>query len=176
MNSNLENDNKINSSSEFQDNLATLRQIPFFSKLPIEKLKILTYLCTRTSYKKGDFLFKQDDDDGQAFYIIQGTTLLMHKYLDREISIREYGQGSFLGGIAVLGTSRRIYSLKALDDVVCLVLTRAKFIKILEQFPELILPAIQGKLESIHTWEKHFLAQHAKDCDQCCVHLGVSVL
>ena len=60
--------------------------------------------------------------------------------------------------------------------MICLVLGREKFKRILEQFPELILPAIQGNLERIHTWEKHFLSHHLKDCQQCYKRLGVSVL
>ena len=90
--------------------------------------------------------------------------------------IREYGKDTFLGGMAILGKNRRIFSLKAIDKMVCLVLEREKFIRILEQFPELTLPAIQGNLECIYAWEKHFLSNHLKDCKDCFQHLGVSVL
>ena len=164
------------SSSEFQENLATLRQIPFFSKLPLDKLKLLAYLCSQVTFKTDDYLFTQGDDDGQAFYIIEGSAQLIFEREDRSAVVREYGKGVFLGGIALLGKSRRIYSLKAKASTTCLILEREKFIRIIEKFPDLLLPAIQGSIENIHAWEKHFLSHHSKDCQQCCQHLGVSVL
>lgn len=176
MNSNSGKTSFMDTSSEFQENLSTLRQIPFFSKLPIEKVKLFAYLCARNSYKPGDYLFQQGEDDGQAFFILEGTAALTYQEEDQEVVIREFGKDRFLGGIAILGNNRRIYSLKAIDDMICLVLARDKFDRTLEQFPELILPAIQGNLQRIHEWEKHFLSRHLKDCQECCKHLGVSVL
>lgn len=176
MNLNSDKDSSSETSSEFQENLNTLRQIAFFSKLPMEKLKLFAYLCNQTRYKPGDYLFSQGDDDGQAFYIIQGNADLIYEHQGNETVVRTYGKACFLGGIAILGKNSRIFSLKATDQMVCLVLEREKFKRILEKFPELILPAIQGNLENIHAWEKHFISQHSKDCQQCCKHLGVSVL
>lgn len=176
MSLNSDKDNILDSSSEFQENLATLRQIAFFSKLPMEKLKLFAYLCDRVSYKKGDFLFQQGDDDGQAFYFISGKAQLLYEHDGQPNVVREYETSSFIGGIAILGKNRRIYSLKASEQTVCLVLEREKFLRIIEQFPDLLLPAIQGNLENIHAWEKHFLNMHSIDCKQCCHFLGVSVL
>jgi CRP/FNR family cyclic AMP-dependent transcriptional regulator len=176
MSLNSDNDNILDSSSEFQENLATLRQIAFFSKLPMEKLKLFAYLCDRVSYKEGDFLFQQGDDDGQAFYFIKGKAQLLYEHTGTSVAVRHYETASFIGGIAILGKNRRIYSLQAVEPTTCLVLEREKFVRIIEQFPDLLLPAIQGNLENIHAWEKHFLTMHSVDCKQCCKFLGVSVL
>ena len=62
---------------EFQNNLNILREIYFFSALPIDTLKVFAYLCTRENFKPGDFLFTQEDDDGQAFYLISGEAALI---------------------------------------------------------------------------------------------------
>jgi len=57
-------------SCEFQDNLNLLRQTYFFSGLPLETLKVFAYLCTRESFDPGEQLFRQGEEDGQAFYFI----------------------------------------------------------------------------------------------------------
>ena len=66
-------------SSEFQENLEILRQMDFFSALSLESLKVLAYLCTRERFKAGDFLFRQDDNDGNAFYIMSGKAELVRQ-------------------------------------------------------------------------------------------------
>ena len=62
--------------SEFQENLEILRQTYFFSGLPLETLKIFAYLCTREKFRPGEHIFRQNEDDGQAFYIIDGQARL----------------------------------------------------------------------------------------------------
>jgi CRP/FNR family transcriptional regulator, cyclic AMP receptor protein len=44
---------------EFQENLATLREIDFFSELPLDLLKVIAYLCSREKYQEGDFLINR---------------------------------------------------------------------------------------------------------------------
>ncbi len=176
MSLNLDKDSILDVSCEFKENLNTLRQIPFFSKLPMEKLKLFAYLCSQRTYKPGDYLFSQGEDDGQAFYIISGQAELVHASGETEVVVRHYGKTSFLGGMAILGRNNRIFSLRAMDPVTCLVLEREKVKRILEEFPELVLPAMQACLDNVHAWEKHFLSRHAGECPQCCRHIGVSVL
>jgi hypothetical protein len=44
---------------EFQENLATLREIDFFSELPLDLLKVIAYLCSQEKYQEGDFLINK---------------------------------------------------------------------------------------------------------------------
>ena len=73
-------------SSEFQENLGILRQIQFFSGLPLEALKVFAYLCTRETFRAGDYLFHQDDNDGKAFYILSGEAELVRRDGGGELS------------------------------------------------------------------------------------------
>ncbi|MBL0714025.1 MAG: cyclic nucleotide-binding domain-containing protein [Desulfosarcina sp.] len=150
-------DNKTGSGCEFQENLEILRQIGFFAGLPIETLKIFAYLCSRETFQSGDYLFARNDDDGQAFYLISGRALLAHAADDTESEVLAFGPGDFLGGLALLGSMPRLYSLKAVDTVACLVLTREKFIKAIEQFPELTPRLLKTVVVSIRSWEQHHL-------------------
>ena len=121
--------NETNPSSELEQNLEILRQTYFFSVLPLETLKIFAYLCSRENFMQGEYILRQNEDDGQAFYIISGKAALEREDNSNVKEIRECHSGEFLGGLTLLGEARRLFSLKALEDTICLVLVREKFSK-----------------------------------------------
>jgi len=168
--------NETYQSSEFKENLEILRQIYFFSGLPLERLKVLAYICTRETFKHGDYLFRQDDDDGQAFFIISGKARLVHNDEGGERMIRDYDTGEFLGGMALLGTMRRLFSLKALTDVTCLIMTREKCGATIQQFPDLMPRIIKAVVERISAWEGQFLVSREENCSVCRQKVGVSLI
>jgi CRP/FNR family cyclic AMP-dependent transcriptional regulator len=168
--------NEINSSSEFEKNLSILREIIFFSKLPLEMLKVLAYLCTRENYKAGDYLFRQNDDDGQAFYIISGVASLLRGDGGQGVVIQEFVANAFLGGLSLLGNSQRLFSLQARTDMTCLILTRQKFDKTMEKFPDNVPRVLQALVDSISSWEKMFLMEAGEGCYICRQKVGVSLL
>lgn len=168
--------NEGHQTSEFQENLELLRNIYFFAGLPLESLKVLAYICTRETFRVGEYLFQQDDDDGQAFYILSGKAGLEHKDESGDHMIREYEAEEFLGGLVLLGNMQRRFSLKALTDVGCLILTRDKFLMLMEQFPELMPKIIKSVVEKINSWEGRFLASSAEGCETCKQMTGFSLL
>jgi len=175
MSSNLEKSNP-GRSCEFQENLNILRQISIFSPLPLDSLKVFAYLCNRERFKKGDFLFKQDEDDGQAFYIISGEAVLVYKGETGGVEFTHYGADDFVGGLTLMGKVPRLFSLKALTDISCLVMHRDKFTKAIEQFPELMPRILHALVDRIYRWEKKLLADHAETCNDCIKKIGVSLV
>ncbi len=162
--------------SEFGENLAILREIYFFSELPLEMLKVLAYLGVHENFQAGDYLFRQNDDDGQAFYIISGEARVLYGEVDQTMVMRDFTPGTFFGGQALLANSRRLFSLQARTDMTCLILTRQKFAKAMEQFPGLLPRVIQTLVNRINIWEEKFLAEYAAGCDHCRQKIGVSLL
>jgi CRP-like cAMP-binding protein len=173
--SSLERNNST-PSSEFQENLELLRQIYFFSGLPLETLKVFAYLCTRENFKQDEYIFSQDEDDGQAFYIINGQAQLERQDNGETTEVREYKNGDFIGGLTLLGETRRLFSLKSVTETTCLVLNRAKFSKTLEQFPNLLTKICNALAKSIDLWEERFLANRADQCGECMSQLGVTLI
>lgn len=161
---------------EFEENLSLLREIYFFSELPLDTLKIIAYLCTREKFKPGDYLFRQKDDDGHAFFIISGAAGLVHDNGDKSIEIRKFEKDTFIGGMALLGNSRRLFSLQAVTDMTCLILTREKFAKTMAQFPNIMPRILQAVVGGIHAWEKRFLAESDESCEACRHNIGVSLV
>ena len=172
----LSETNKPTPSSEFQENLEILRQIYFFSGLPLETLKIFAYLCTRENFKQGERIFRQNEDDGQAFYIIDGKARLEREDNGNTTKMRDCETGEFLGGLTLLGETGRLFSLKSVVDTTCLVLSREKFAKTMAQFPDLMMKICKVVAQSIDTWEKRFLTDKGDQCGECMEHLGVTLI
>jgi len=168
--------NNSTPSSEFQENLELLRQIYFFSGLPLETLKVFAYLCSREKFKQDEYIFSQDEDDGRAFYIINGQAQLERRDNGRTISVREYNTGEFIGGLTLLGETKRLFSLKSATETTCLVLSREKFSKTMEQFPSLLAKICNAVAKSIDTWEERFLSDRADQCGDCLNQLGVTLI
>ena len=168
--------NNSTPSNEFQENLNILRQTYFFSGLPLETLKVFAYLCTREKFKHDEYIFSQDEDDGQAFYIITGTALLERRDNAKTTAVREYKAGEFIGGLTLLGETRRLFSLKPDPETTCLVLSREKFSKTMRQFPDLLAKMCNAVAQSIDTWEERFLADRADQCGECLSKLGVTLI
>lgn len=168
--------NEANPSSELEENLEILRQTYFFSGLPLETLKIFAYLCTRERFKESEYIFKQHEDDGRAFYIISGKASLQRENNGNAKDIRDCKAGEFIGGLTLLGELRRLFSLKATEDTTCLVLEREKFSKALKQFPDIMPRIFRAVAKHIDSWEERFLAGRADMCGECMVNLGVSLI
>jgi CRP/FNR family transcriptional regulator, cyclic AMP receptor protein len=164
------------SSSEFQENVIILRQINFFSSLPLDALKLLAYMCQRENFKKGDVLFSQDDDDGQAFYLISGTAQLVREEKSENYEIKRFQSGDFLSGLALLGDLRRRFSLIALDDLSALILTRENFDLARAQFPDILVKIVKAVVYDINLWEERMLVDHDASCPVCCNKIGVSLV
>ncbi len=172
----LSEKNKTTPSSEFQENLEILRQTYFFSGLPLETLKIFAYLCTREKFREGEYIFRQDEDDGQAFYVINGKAGLERRDNGETTQVRNCETGEFIGGLTLLGETGRLFSLKAVADTTCLVLNREKFAKTMGQFPDLMIKICKAVAQSVDTWEKRFLTDQGDQCGGCMRRLGVTLI
>jgi CRP-like cAMP-binding protein len=172
----LSEKNDGNPTSELEQNLEFLRQTYFFSGLPLEALKVFAYLCTREKFKQGEYLFQQDDDDGQAFYIIEGKANLEREQHAKIHVIRECNSGEFIGGLTLMGDMRRLFSLKATTDISCLIINREKFARTMEQFQGVMPKIFKALVNRIDSWEDHFLINRTDKCLECLRDLGVSLL
>lgn len=162
---------------ELDENIAFLRQIDFFSGFSLEAIKLLAYLCTRETFQAGDVLFNQGDDDGTAFYIINGKTeLSLTDNSGAEIPLRGYSAGEFIGGLSLVGIMPRLFSLKAPVETSCLVLTREKFTRATEQFPDLGAKVTKAIVKSIQNWESRYLNCAFTKTGECRYSVGVSLV
>lgn len=163
-------------STEFQENLNLLRETYFFTGFPLDALKVFAYLCKREIFKEGEYLFSTGDDDGQAFLIISGRLRLHITKNEQEYAIRDFEEGAFLGGLSLIGQMRRLFSLQAVTETTCLILTREKFSKAMDQFQDQVPRIFKTMTGQILQWEERFLVDFDTGCEVCRKKIGVSIL
>jgi CRP-like cAMP-binding protein len=161
---------------EYQENLDILRQTYFFSGVPLESLKVFAYLCTRETFDSQEYIFQQGENGDDAFCIVSGSAQLERNGNGGARAIRICGPGEFFGGLTLLGETQRLYSLRAVEKTVCMVLGREKFTKTIEQFPAQMPRIVKAVVNAVVKWEQRFLDDLASDCGGCLPRLGVSVL
>jgi CRP-like cAMP-binding protein len=168
--------NNTSATSELDQNLELLRQTYLFAVVPLESLKVFAYLCAREKFKQGEYLIRQGEDDGQAFYIIAGQAILEREAGGSVQSVREIEAGEFIGGMSLMGSMQRLYSLRAATETTCLILNREKFSRTMSKFQDLMPSFFKALVGQIDAWEKSFLSGRMDQCSDCLKQLGVSLL
>ena len=61
---------------EMQQNIELLKEIPFFSTLPVKVLKLIALVAVRGSFSPGDLLYEAGDDPDRAYLVLDGCLVL----------------------------------------------------------------------------------------------------
>jgi CRP/FNR family transcriptional regulator, cyclic AMP receptor protein len=153
------NNNNSETQSEFVEDLNVFRQIEFFSGFPIDVLKLFAFLCKRQSYKTGDVIFQQNNDDSCSYYILQGKAKLVFKNQNKDFFIREYGAENYFGVLSLMTPMVKQFSLIAVEDTTCLVMNRDSFSKVVDQFPDIPVKIVKSIGERVLQAEKKCIAE-----------------
>ena len=162
-----------NNVSEYQLNLEILRQIPYFSGLKLDCLKVLAYLCERHTYKEGEMVFEQADTDHNAYYVIEGQAQVSR---DGKNTTTKFKDGDFIGILSLMGDISRHYGLKATSELEVMILSQEKFQKTLERFPEMAHVVMNAVAKAISTWEEHHILPKRDEIEAYNVKTGISLL
>ena len=160
--------------SEYQEHLEIIREIPYFSGLNLEAQKLIAYLCVRDKFIAGDTVFNTGDVDKSAYYLLSGN---MEAYLEsKNVKIHSYKNGDFVGALSLIGNSKRLFTLKAHSDCVCIRLTSGKFKKAQEQYPEISNKFLKATVEMIGSWEERLIANYDSNCSGCNAGIGLTLI
>jgi len=171
------NTSNSDNKSEFVANLNIFRQTDFFSGVPLEVIKLFAFLCKRQSYKAGDFIFHQDDDDGCSYYILSGKAKLILTKEGKEYFIREYEPESYFGALSLMTPMVKQFSLIATQDTTCMVMTRKTFSKVVDQFPDITLKITRSIGERVLQAERKCILEfESKGRDDLKNLLGISLI
>ncbi len=160
--------------SEYQEHLELIREIPYFSALSLEAQKVLAYLCVREHFPEGEAVFSTGDIDSSAYYIISGNLEILTD--NQEKPIGKFGPGDFIGALSLIGDSKRLFTVKATEDTLCIRLTKDKFNKVREQFPEITNKFMLVAVEAVNNWEKRFIKNLVPECSGCLSTLGLTLI
>lgn len=125
-----------------------------FREVPSDALQALAYLCKRMRYKQGEFIFTQNDEDDQAYYLLEGSAELIYQHNGVETLMRRHDKGEFIGGMTLLADVRRIFSLRVVEPVHCIVLSRRKVTADPEKAAVFLKTFGRALTSSIVDWEQ----------------------
>jgi CRP-like cAMP-binding protein len=148
----------------FNDCLEILREQPIFTGVPLDVIKVLAYLSGRENFVAGDALCEQGEPLERCYFLLCGEVEMTRHTAACQVSFAKRGQGYFFGGLGLLASVKALYTVRAVTDAQCLMLSREKFLKTAERFPD-ILPKILGNVVGhVFAWEEGFLNAHAEEC------------
>lgn len=160
--------------SEYQENLEIVREVPYFSGLELEAQKLLAYLCVREEFAQGTTVFSTGDIDKSAYFIITGK---MEAFLPNvESPVQTFKENDFVGALTLIGDSKRLFTLKAASDTVCIRLTQNKFEKAREQYPEINNKFLKAAVDKINRREEIFLRKYNVNCEGCKSAIGLTLI
>lgn len=143
------------------DPVELARQVAMFRSFDDEQLLQVGSLLQEQRYQKGQTIFLQDETGGCLYLIITGRVRI---YLSApngsEATLRIYGAGSYFGELSVLDSSPRSASASALNDVVCAVLYRDDFLRLLStnfSLVQQVLAVLTERLRYTTTYSEHLI-------------------
>ena len=114
-----------------------LRGVALFSGLTDEQLKIVAFSSERVSFKADQFLYQKGDKATATFVILSGNAELVSGSEKKGTTNTPVLPGAFAGETSVLTDSPRRASLRAVDDVSALKISRDLLLRLAEEFPEI---------------------------------------
>ncbi|OMJ88917.1 hypothetical protein SteCoe_9022 [Stentor coeruleus] len=121
-------DIKIKKLNIVQEILSILQKVSIFRYLPIERLKLLVKFFSEQAYEIGESIISQGEV-GDKLYILKNGTVNIIKNND---IIRTLTTGSFFGERALIYNEPRSASVIASSQVICLILEKSSFKKIVD--------------------------------------------
>lgn len=147
-----------------------LASIPSFADFTDEQLTILEQKATSTTFKAGDVIFKQGEP-GDVFYVInQGTADVLiqdspelMRRGDLGKTVNRLTEGCYFGERALMTSEVRAASIRALDDMVCLVFSRAVYEEIISGSGALLGKDINANVDWSKDHETRSLFKHIEN-------------
>jgi len=146
--------------SEFLD---VLRGLPQFARVPLEVCKVLAYLSISETYQAGDVLLKEGEHAETFFYLTCGKAEATRDLNGRTVTVKAFTPGDALGGLALVLGGRNIFTVRATEETMAMTLSREKFLKTVQRFPQAEQAMLRSLAEHVLAWEERFLARHPEE-------------
>ena len=116
-----------------------LRDVPLFSKIDHTKLKLLAFTSESLTHQDGNFLFREGEPGDAAYIILKGKVSVFIETDKGPVEVAELKRGDVVGEISILCDVPRTASVKAIESVQTLKVTKDTFIHLLTEFPEIAI-------------------------------------
>lgn len=131
------------------EKLEKLRQVPLFAHLDKRETERLSMLADQLDVPDGQVLTRQGASGGEFFIVLDG-----------KVAIEKDGQriatmnpGDFLGEIALIDGKPRTATARADGDARLLVIGRAPFHELMDEFPSIRISVLEALAERVRAHE-----------------------
>lgn len=146
---------------EFDQNFATLRELPHFHKLPVELLRALALHCRQQSYHVGEDVFEQGALEERAYVVLKGSAGVFRTDDGAERRLSGVDQGRVLCTLSLLGKVERLFTLRAETELLLLTIPGDKIMADIIKSEAFCRSFLQSTASSVIGWEKGLLARLA---------------
>ncbi|MDE1156770.1 MAG: cyclic nucleotide-binding domain-containing protein [Neorhizobium sp.] len=119
------------------DDIKLLAQVPLFSQLQGDQLRLVAFGAERRGIAAGQELFRERSPAESAFIVARGRFDLYATDRDGQVSRqRSVGAGTLLSELALVTMVERKFTAVAAEDSETLKITRSLFERLLEEYPD----------------------------------------
>lgn len=120
-----------------RENVGWLRQVPLFSQMEENKLRMLAFASERVGMEAGQFLFRQGDVAEASYVIVSGSVAVIYEDEDGPHDIFALKPGDMVGELSLFTEDHCVTSAKALEPLQVLRIAKSIHIRMLEEFPDI---------------------------------------
>jgi len=126
-----------------------LQSLDLLERLSPEELAVLRPHLTRRVFNPGEFVFREGDPGDDLYVIAQGTASVRRAEGPRSTRLITFGEGTVFGEMALLDARPRSASVQADGPLVCYVMPRAAFEKIVSEHHAIALKLLTGLAQEL---------------------------
>jgi len=116
-----------------------IRSIDFFEPLDDRLVDKIARLCIAREYSLGDYIIRQGDPGLGLYFITRGFAKVEIARDGTITLVAELHAGEFVGELSIIDSKPRSASVICTSDASCLLLTRDRFMKLLNKHPEIAM-------------------------------------
>jgi CRP-like cAMP-binding protein len=116
-----------------------LARVPIFSNCTPEEIQAIATVAQESFFQPGQIIVTQGTP-GQAFYMITSGRV---EIVRDGTSLGAFGTGDFFGEMSLLDSAPRSATIRAIDEVSCLMLSSWDFKALLERHPSIAIKLLE---------------------------------
>lgn len=125
------------SATTLRENAAWLRQVPLFSQMDENKLRMLAFASERRSVEAGEYLFRQGDAADASYVVVSGSVTIVHEDEDGPHDIVTLGKGELVGELSLFTEAPCLTSARAAEPCQLLRISKEIHIRMVQEFPDI---------------------------------------
>lgn len=127
-----------------------LQSFPLFQEFNSEQVQYLSEESEAITLEDDEYLFEQDDEPNDCFYVILSGTIGIEKFMrnDKEI-VTTLDPGEFFGEFGLFSGGKRLAGAIATEPTTVLKISQSTVGKMKAQYPEALISMYEHMFESL---------------------------